>query len=119
MPYKNNTVLVSCYKSLGQCFAFEVDDIGLHTTGHIPLPVIFSITRWEPSLVVATTGGYPRDCVRQTVNLARDRDKKVSVEFVEEPINQAKKICQNTPNVVRKWTLENPACSKKLTNKGQ
>jgi hypothetical protein len=33
---------------------------------------------------------------------------KVSVEFVEEPINQADQKCQNTPNVIRKWTLENP-----------
>jgi len=70
-------------------------------------------------MVTATTSedglsGYPDGCIRLNVNLeCESSHEKVPVEFAEEPINQAQKICRNTPNVVRKWTLEKPAVWKR------
>jgi hypothetical protein len=115
VKHKNNAVQVSCYEPEKRCLVFQVEQIGDNQLGDIYPPSIFPISRWEPSLVVATSdndslSGYPSGCIRSTVNLGRESGhEKVSVEFVEEPINQADKNCQNTPNVVRKWTLEKPA----------
>lgn len=113
--HKNNTVQVSCYKPEMRCLVFQIEQIGDNQLGDIYPPLVFPISRWEPSLVLATTSqdslsGYPSGCIRSTVNLGRESSQeKVSTEFVEEPINQADKLCQNTPNLVRKWTLDKPA----------
>jgi hypothetical protein len=103
VEHKNNLVQVDCYKSEGRCLVFEVDQIAENQLGDVYWPLDFPISRWDPLLVTATTSenslsGYPGGCIRSTVNLEREsRHGEVSVEFVEEPINQADKICQNSP----------------------
>jgi hypothetical protein len=112
VDHKNNLVQVACYKSDMRCLVFHVEQIGDNQLGDVYWPLAFPISRWEPLLVVAASDedslrGYLTGCIRSTVNLGRESShQKVSAEFVGEPINQAEKICQNTPNVVRKWTIE-------------
>ncbi len=78
--HENNAVEISCYKSEGRCLLFRVEQIGdnyLNLIGPIGMPTVFLITRWDPSLVVATNdedslSGYPGGCIKSTVNLGRD-----------------------------------------------
>jgi hypothetical protein len=105
-----------------ECYVFKIEQIGKNQIGDLDWPMVFPISKWEPTLIVATYRGgaeslYPEDCILSTLNVGRGTGymgqhegsgDPVSVELVEEPINQSLPICANTPNTVHKWMLENP-----------
>jgi hypothetical protein len=113
VPYKNNAVEIYCEKSEMRCDAFHVEQIAVNQIGDLDPPLIFSVSSWQPSLIVATDdqttmSGYPSDCIRSTLNIERT-SAQPSAEWIEEPINPELPLCKNTPTAVRKWTVENPA----------
>jgi hypothetical protein len=119
---KNNAFQVSCYKSHMDCYVFKIEQIGKNQIGDLDWPMVFTISQWKPTLIVATyeggaASGYPEECIRSTLNIGRGTGyvgpregsgDPVSVELIEEPINQSSPKCAYTPNVAHKWFLEDP-----------
>lgn len=110
--YKNNTMLISCYKSEMQCHTIEIDQIGVNQIGDVGLPSNLTITEWNPSIISATTGNEFDiwSCVKTTINIDR---KSEILEWVQVPINQSQLSCKNFhDNKIYKWTIEDPTWMK-------
>jgi hypothetical protein len=52
----NNVIRIWCYQSKRQCSALHIDQIGNNQIGDIDEPILLSVSRWDPSLIVATDG---------------------------------------------------------------
>jgi hypothetical protein len=105
VPYKNNTVSVSCYKDRHECVTYSIEQIGPNQIGRLMGPTIYPIATWNDHQVIATEDATVVDCRKTTIVLER---KSQSAVWVEEPINQARAICKDSTTKVYKWAIEDP-----------
>ena len=116
LRHENNAIQIACYREVGHCVFFHIDQIGeypLYQVGDLDLPFTLTISKWEPNLVVATANydslsGYPGGCIKSTLDLVRSNGN-VDGELIEEPVNSTEPICKNTPSSTRKWSVESPS----------
>jgi hypothetical protein len=102
-----------------RCLVFRVEQIGNNQIGDLDPTIVFKITEWQPSLIVAINDddpirGYPADRIKSTLNIQGTSMTTVTTEWIEEPVNPTLPICKNTPNVIRKWSVEAPPFWKSL-----
>jgi hypothetical protein len=54
VPFKNNTVVVACYKDRRECLTYSIAQAGPNQMGRLGGPVIYPITTWNAYEVIAT-----------------------------------------------------------------
>jgi hypothetical protein len=111
VPYKNNTVVVDCYRDRRECLTYSIEQIAPNQVGRLHGPIIFPITAWNAFEVIATEDASVLDCRKTTITLERKRQSAV---WVEEPINQARAACKNSTTKIYKWTIEDPPAWKAM-----
>jgi hypothetical protein len=67
LPYKNNTVVVACYRDRRECLTYSIEEIGPNQMGRLVSPIIFPITAWNAFEVTATQDASVVDC-RKTMS---------------------------------------------------
>jgi hypothetical protein len=102
VAYKNNTVMVACYKDRKECLFSSIGQIGHNQIGRLDWPTEYPITTWNPYEVIAT-GNYAVNCRKVTISVVRKTETAV---WVEEPINQARAECKDANTKLYKWTIE-------------
>jgi hypothetical protein len=107
VPFKNNTVVVACYKDRRECLTYSIAQAGPNQMGRLGGPVIYPITTWNAYEVIATEDD---SCQKTTITLQRKRQSAV---WVEEPINVGRAACKNVTTNVYKWTIEDPPAFRK------
>jgi hypothetical protein len=104
--FKNNTVVVACWKDRRECLTYSIEQgFGSNQLGRLSSPIIYPITAWNADEVIATEDVSVLHCRKTTITLVRKRQSAV---WVEEPINQARAICKDAETKVFKWTIEDP-----------
>src|SRR5262249_50476738 len=111
VPYKNNTVVVDCYRDRRECLTYSIEQIAPNQVGRLHGAIIFPITAWNAFEVIATEDASVLDCRKTTITLERKRQSAV---WVEEPINQARAACKNSTTKIYKWTIEDPPAWKAM-----
>jgi hypothetical protein len=106
VPYKNNTVVVDCWKDRRECLTYSIEQVGRNQVGRLHGPIIYPITAWNAYEIIATEDVGPLDCRKTTITLQR---KSKSAVWVEEPINVGRAACKDFTTKVYKWTIEDPA----------
>ena len=110
IAYKNNTVMIACYKDRNECLFSAVDQIGPGQVGRLGAPDAYAIKTWSPDEILAT-GYYASDCRKITINIDR---KTEAAGWVEEPANQSRAACKSADSKTYKWSIEDPPFWKAL-----
>lgn len=105
IPYKNNTVAVTCDKDRMECLTYSVEQIGPNQLGRLAAPTSYPVTKWNAYEIVATGAGDAVDCRKVTISIVRKSETAV---WVEEPINQSHAACKDADTRLLKWTIEDP-----------
>jgi hypothetical protein len=103
--YKNNAVLIACFKDRRECLTFSVQQIGPNQIGRLEIPLPYPVVKWAPDEIVATGSGDLAGCRKVTISVVRKSETAV---WVEEPINQARAACKDADTKLYKWTIEDP-----------
>lgn len=119
LAYKNNTVMITCYRDRKECLFHSVDQIGPHQIGRLDLPSVYPIAKWDASEIMATDSypihsSYPVHCRKVTISIERKSENAIRVE---EPINQTRAACKDADTKLYKWTIEDPPFWKRLRSK--
>ena len=112
LAYPNNTFVVACEHQVMSCDAAHVDQIGYNQIGRMENPSIFQIRKWDQNEIIAddeAAGSIA--CAKTTITIER---KQGTLLWVEEPINQARPMCEHSDAGVRKYTVEDSPGWKKL-----
>ena len=102
VAYKNNSVVVACYKDRMECLTYVVDQIGPNHVGRLDAPTSYPVVKWDNYVIVATGGGEV-NCRKDTISIAR---KAQTVVWVQERIDQSRAACKDADTRVLKWTIE-------------
>jgi hypothetical protein len=110
IAYKNNTVMLACYRERTECLFSSIDQIGPNQVGRLGAPDPYAITTWDQEKIVAT-GHYASDCRKITIDIDR---KAQSVRWAEEPSNRSSAACSNADAKTYTWSIEDPPFWKAL-----
>jgi hypothetical protein len=103
--YKNNAVLIACFKDSRACLTYSVQQIGPNQIGRLDIPISYPIVKWASDEIVATGSADLASCRKVTISVVRKSETAV---WVEEPINQARAACIDADTKLYKWTIEDP-----------
>lgn len=101
--YKNNSVVVACYKDRMECLTYSIEQIGPNHIGRLDAPTFYPVTKWDDYEVVATESADVLGCSKVTISIVR---KSQTGLWVTEPVNQSQAQCKNANTKILKWTIE-------------
>ena len=102
IPYKNNSVAVTCYKDRMECISYLVEQIGSNQIGRLDSPTTYPVVKWDNYLIVAVGGGEV-NCRRDTISISR---KTHAAVWVQERIDKSWAACKEADRRVLTWTIE-------------
>jgi hypothetical protein len=102
IAYRNNTVMIACYKNRKECLFSSVSQIGPDQIGRLDAPSFYPIVKWN-TLEIMATESYANYCKKVTISIKR---KSKTAVWVEEPVNETDATCKDFDTNLYKWTIE-------------
>jgi hypothetical protein len=103
VPYKNNSVAVSCLRERRECITYKIVESEPNQIDRLDPPDIYPVIKWTPTEIVASDTLYYPGCIKVTITL--QRQVKAAL-WVREPVNQANYGCKDADPHLHKWTIE-------------